>query len=124
MLVPARRSSEVEQWDAIKAAATAAILDNGGAVTHHRSVGRDYRAGYAAEQPGPFTDALRAAKAAVDPRAAEPGRAAKPGARCAARVDTFLACGRALRTAAAHGAAGAGPRLVALRMYLRRGFVL
>jgi len=67
VLVPARHGDEVDQWDTIKAAATAAVLDTGGTVTHHHAVGRDHRAGYDAEQPGPFAIALRAAKAAVDP---------------------------------------------------------
>jgi alkyldihydroxyacetonephosphate synthase len=67
VLVPARRGEEVEQWDTIKAAAVAAIMDHGGAVTHHHAVGRDHRTGYDAERPEPFAAALRAAKAAVDP---------------------------------------------------------
>jgi alkyldihydroxyacetonephosphate synthase len=67
VLVPARHGDEVDQWDTIKAAATAAILDHGGTVTHHHAVGRDHRVGYDAEQPEPFSIALRAAKAAIDP---------------------------------------------------------
>ena len=67
VLVPARRGDEVAQWDTIKAAATAAILDQGGTVTHHHAVGRDHRSGYDLQRPEPFAAALRAAKAAADP---------------------------------------------------------
>jgi alkyldihydroxyacetonephosphate synthase len=67
VLAPARRGEEVAQWDAIKAAASAAIVDSGGAVTHHHAVGRDHRAASLAEQPERFTAALRAAKSALDP---------------------------------------------------------
>jgi alkyldihydroxyacetonephosphate synthase len=82
VLLPARRGAEVEQWDAIKAAATAAILDHGGTVTHHHAVGRDHRAGYDAQRPDAFAAALRAAKAAVDPRGRlNPGVLLDPASR-------------------------------------------
>jgi alkyldihydroxyacetonephosphate synthase len=67
VLAPARHGDEVAQWDAIKAAATRAVLDHGGTVTHHHAVGRDHREGYHQQRPGPFAAALGAAKAAVDP---------------------------------------------------------
>jgi alkyldihydroxyacetonephosphate synthase len=67
VLAPARRGGELEQWDAIKRAASDAILANGGTITHHHAVGRDHRPWYDAQRPEPFAVALRAAKAAVDP---------------------------------------------------------
>ena len=45
-----------------------AILAAGGTITHHHAVGRDHRPWYDRQRPDPFAAALRAAKAAVDPR--------------------------------------------------------
>ena len=54
-------------WDAIKAAASDAILAGGGTITHHHAVGRDHRPWYQQQVPAPFTAALSAAKHALDP---------------------------------------------------------
>jgi alkyldihydroxyacetonephosphate synthase len=67
VLAPARRGSEVEQWDEIKAAVSEVLIDAGGTITHHHAVGRDHRAWYDRQRPEPFADALRAAKRALDP---------------------------------------------------------
>jgi alkyldihydroxyacetonephosphate synthase len=67
ILAPGRRGSELEQWDEIKAAAMDAVIDNGGTVTHHHSVGRDHRPGYDRQRPDAFARALRGAKQALDP---------------------------------------------------------
>jgi alkyldihydroxyacetonephosphate synthase len=40
----------------------------GGTVTHHHAVGRDHRSGYERETSSVYRDALRAAKASLDPR--------------------------------------------------------
>ena len=64
---PARRGSEVEQWDAVKDAASEALIAAGGTITHHHAVGRDHRPWYDRQRPEPFAEALRAAKRAVDP---------------------------------------------------------
>jgi alkyldihydroxyacetonephosphate synthase len=69
VLAPARRGFEVEQWDAVKAAASEAILAAGGTITHHHAVGRDHRPWYDRQRPDQFAEALRAAKRAVDPGA-------------------------------------------------------
>jgi alkyldihydroxyacetonephosphate synthase len=69
VLAPARRGSEVEQWDAIKAAASEAIATGGGTITHHHAVGRDHRPWYDRQRPEPFAAALRAAKRELDPDA-------------------------------------------------------
>ena len=69
VLAPARRRSEVEQWDEVKAAASEAVLAAGGTITHHHAVGRDHRPWYDRQRPDPFAQALRAAKRAVDPAA-------------------------------------------------------
>jgi len=67
VLAPARRGGEVEQWDEIKAAASEALIESGGTITHHHAVGRDHRPWYDRQRPGPFAAALRAAKAELDP---------------------------------------------------------
>jgi alkyldihydroxyacetonephosphate synthase len=67
VLAPARRGSEVAQWDDVKAAAGEALLAAGGTITHHHAVGRDHRPWYDRQRPDPFASALRGAKAAVDP---------------------------------------------------------
>jgi alkyldihydroxyacetonephosphate synthase len=69
LLAPARRGSELEQWAEVKAAAADAVIDSGGTITHHHAVGRDHRPWYDRQRPEPFAQALRAAKAAVDPGA-------------------------------------------------------
>jgi len=67
LLAPARRGSELEQWDEVKAAASEALIGAGGTITHHHAVGRDHRPWYDRQRPDPFAEALRAAKRAVDP---------------------------------------------------------
>ncbi|MGO9761151.1 MAG: FAD-binding oxidoreductase [Solirubrobacteraceae bacterium] len=67
VLAPARRGEEVEQWAAIKQAASDAIIAAGGTITHHHAVGRDHRPWYDRQRPEPFAVALRGAKLALDP---------------------------------------------------------
>ena len=57
----------IEQWRAIKEAANDVVVAAGGTITHHHAVGRDHRPGYERECPPLFADALRAAKARLDP---------------------------------------------------------
>jgi alkyldihydroxyacetonephosphate synthase len=70
ILAPARRGEELEQWAVIKRAASEAVIDSGGTITHHHAVGRDHRPWYDRQRPDPFAAALRGAKAAVDPTGA------------------------------------------------------
>jgi alkyldihydroxyacetonephosphate synthase len=67
VLAKGRRGEELGQWDAIKRAVSDAIIQGGGTITHHHSVGRDHRPWYDRQRPEPFAAALRGAKAAVDP---------------------------------------------------------
>jgi alkyldihydroxyacetonephosphate synthase len=67
ILAPLRRGEELEQWAAIKTAASDAVIEHGGTITHHHAVGRDHRPWYDRQRPEPFAVALRGAKAAVDP---------------------------------------------------------
>ena len=59
VLAPARRGSELEQWDEIKAAASEAVLAAGGTITHHHAVGRDHRPWYDRQRPDPFARGAR-----------------------------------------------------------------
>ncbi|MBC7374280.1 MAG: FAD-binding oxidoreductase, partial [Frankiales bacterium] len=67
VFAPARRGSQVAQWDEVKAAASEALAAAGGTITHHHAVGRDHRRWYDRQRPDPFALALTGAKAAVDP---------------------------------------------------------
>jgi alkyldihydroxyacetonephosphate synthase len=69
VLATGRPGEEAAQWDAIKAAVSGAVLRAGGTITHHHAIGRDHRPWYDQQRPQPFAAALRAAKAAVDPKA-------------------------------------------------------
>ena len=42
--IAAEETDPLAQWERVKAAATAAIVDHGGTVTHHHAVGTDHRA--------------------------------------------------------------------------------
>ena len=64
----AKRGSELSQWAEIKDAASRAILEHGGTITHHHAVGRMHADGYRAQRPAPFGDVLRAIKSTLDPR--------------------------------------------------------
>jgi alkyldihydroxyacetonephosphate synthase len=70
VLAPAGRGAELEQWAAIKRAASDALLAGGATITHHHAVGRDHRPWYDRQRPDPFALALRGAKAALDPAGA------------------------------------------------------
>lgn len=67
IVAPGRRGAENDQWDAVKEAASDAILELGGTITHHHAVGRDHRPWYDRERPDLFGGALQAAKQVLDP---------------------------------------------------------
>lgn len=69
IIAPSRAGSQLSQWAEIKAAASEAIIANGGTITHHHAVGRDHRPWYDRQRPDGFAEALRAAKRALDPAA-------------------------------------------------------
>ncbi|MBV8577144.1 MAG: hypothetical protein JOZ58_19150, partial [Acetobacteraceae bacterium] len=62
-----QRGVLLEQWRAIKTAASEALIAAGGTITHHHAVGRDHRPWYDRQRPALFADALRAAKRTLDP---------------------------------------------------------
>ena len=63
-----RHGSLIEQWQAIKTAASDAVIAGGGTITHHHAVGRDHRPWYDHQRPDLFAAALRAAKRTLDPQ--------------------------------------------------------
>jgi len=62
-----RRGAELEQWRAVKQAASEAIVDHGGTITHHHAIGRDHRPYMDAEVGQAGLDVLRAVKEQLDP---------------------------------------------------------
>jgi len=63
----ARRGAELEQWEAVKRAASAAIVAHGGTITHHHAIGRDHRPYMEAEVGHGGIEVLRAVKEELDP---------------------------------------------------------
>jgi alkyldihydroxyacetonephosphate synthase len=66
-IAPGRYGAEVEQWMAIKRAASDAVIAHGGTITHHHAVGRVHRPWYEKQRPALFGDVLRAVKGVLDP---------------------------------------------------------
>lgn len=62
-----RRGAELEQWAAVKRAASEAIVAQGGTITHHHAIGRDHVPYMEAEVGQTGLDVLRAVKAQLDP---------------------------------------------------------
>jgi alkyldihydroxyacetonephosphate synthase len=59
---------EIEQWRAVKSAASDAIVQGGGTITHHHAVGRDHAPWLEREIGTTGVGALRALKAELDPQ--------------------------------------------------------
>ncbi len=62
-----REGEELEQWRAVKQAASSAIVSGGGTITHHHAVGRDHAPWMGAEVGERGLGALRALKDELDP---------------------------------------------------------
>jgi alkyldihydroxyacetonephosphate synthase len=62
-----QEGAEIEQWHAVKQAASSAIVSGGGTITHHHAVGRDHAPWMGAEVGESGLGALRALKAELDP---------------------------------------------------------
>jgi alkyldihydroxyacetonephosphate synthase len=62
------QGGEEQQWAELKEAASEAVVEAGGTITHHHAVGRMHRAAYDRQRPDLFAAALRAAKRSLDPR--------------------------------------------------------
>jgi len=66
-VAPGQDGSQLEQWLAIKRAASEALAACGATITHHHAVGRLHRPWYEREVPPLFLESLRAAKRTLDP---------------------------------------------------------
>jgi alkyldihydroxyacetonephosphate synthase len=62
-----REGAEIEQWRAVKQAASRAIVRGGGTITHHHAVGRDHAPWLEDELGRTGVAALRALKSELDP---------------------------------------------------------
>lgn len=62
-----RKGALLEQWQAIKAAASEAVIREGGTITHHHAVGRDHQRWYERQRPALFGEVLADAKRRLDP---------------------------------------------------------
>ncbi len=67
VVAPSRAGSQLGDWRRIKDAASGAIVDAGGTITHHHAVGRDHRRAYDRQRPDLFADALTSVKRTLDP---------------------------------------------------------
>jgi alkyldihydroxyacetonephosphate synthase len=65
----AKKGEELDQWRAVKTAASDAIVAAGGTITHHHAIGRDHLPYMEAEVGETGLDALRALKERLDPAA-------------------------------------------------------
>lgn len=63
-----RKDAMLEQWQAIKTAASDALIREGGTITHHHSVGRDHQKWYEQQRPALFGAVLGEAKKRLDPK--------------------------------------------------------
>ena len=66
-LAPMEEGNEVAQWERVKQAATRAICEYGGTITHHHGVGYEHAPWMRDEVGGEGLKALRALKEALDP---------------------------------------------------------
>jgi alkyldihydroxyacetonephosphate synthase len=66
-LAPQEHGNELGQWQRVKSAATQAIVEHGGALSHHHGIGRDHRPWMAAYLGQGGARALAALKQAFDP---------------------------------------------------------
>jgi len=67
VVAPGTSGAELEQWAAIKEAASQTLIRLGGTITHHHAVGRYHRPWYDRQRSDLFAEALRGAKRALDP---------------------------------------------------------
>lgn len=67
VIAKGEKGKQLEQWDAIKKAASETIIANGGTITHHHAVGRDHRPYFLKEQDKNYLKLLRIMKDHLDP---------------------------------------------------------
>lgn len=67
VVAPGKRGEMRRQWDAVKTAASDAIIANGGTITHHHAVGRDHRPWYEQSRAPLMGQVLGQVKQTLDP---------------------------------------------------------
>jgi alkyldihydroxyacetonephosphate synthase len=78
---PRALNGEIEQWQAIKRAASDAIVANGGTISHHHGVGEDHLPWMVQEKGALGIEVLRAIKKTLDPKGIlNPGKLIPPEA--------------------------------------------
>jgi alkyldihydroxyacetonephosphate synthase len=78
-IFPRALDREIAQWQAIKRAATDAIVANGGTISHHHGVGEDHLPWMRQEKGELGLDVLRAIKRTLDPKGIlNPGKLIQP----------------------------------------------
>ncbi|MCY4142196.1 MAG: FAD-binding oxidoreductase [Gammaproteobacteria bacterium] len=65
---PVPIGEEFKHWKAIKDAASEAVVDAGGTITHHHAVGRMHKSGWTKQTPLGYDQVLRAIKKEFDPQ--------------------------------------------------------
>ncbi|MCP4123263.1 MAG: FAD-binding oxidoreductase [Bacteroidetes bacterium] len=68
LICPMNKGSEVEQWEAIKKVVNDSFYDNGGAASHHHSVGLDHQEHYLKHQDPIAIEMLQLMKSKLDPK--------------------------------------------------------
>ena len=68
IIAKGQTGNEIEQWDRIKQVVSEALIDLGGTITHHHSVGKDHRPFYKNQRSEIFAKAMRAVKSDLDPK--------------------------------------------------------
>lgn len=67
VIAKGEKGKQMEQWDKIKEAASTAIIEYGGTITHHHAVGKDHQAYYEQQHSQPFKGILKSIKKTLDP---------------------------------------------------------
>lgn len=65
---PGAHDALLGQWRELKWAASEAVINGGGTISHHHAMGRDHKPWAHDELPGAFRAAIRGAKRELDPR--------------------------------------------------------
>jgi alkyldihydroxyacetonephosphate synthase len=67
IIAKGKAGKQIKQWEAIKKAASDAIIENGGTITHHHAVGKDHQPHYARQHSELFGAAMQSVKQRLDP---------------------------------------------------------
>ena len=127
LLAAQRLGHELEQWRAVKRAASEAIVRTGGTITHHHAIGRDHLP-YIRDEIGELgVEAIAAVKARLDPAGIMNPGSSCPNRRYRRPRAARRECSREARCRPCRGRRGAvpgrpsAPRAAAFEADSRRG---